>query len=87
MKTNYARWKDRAKPSSPAAKALRYYRRKTKLSQRQLGKLAKFSQGYLGMLERGICTPRYNTMTKLIKAFNKLGFPCTHADFGFSDEV
>ena len=79
--TNYARWKDRANESLPTAVAMRRLRKKSQLSQRQLGKLAKFSQGYLGMIERGICKPRYNTMTRVIKALNKLGVSCSHKDF------
>lgn len=80
--TNYAKWLEQADPETPAASALRRLRRKSGLSQRQLGKMAKFSQGYLGMIERGICSPRYNTMTRVIKTFNKLGVKCAHKDFG-----
>jgi predicted transcriptional regulator len=84
-KTNYQMWVERADPSLPTAKAMRRLRKKTGLSQRQFGKLAKFSQGYLGMIERGICQPKYNTLTRVIKAFNKLGVPCSHEDFGFTE--
>ena len=80
--TNYSKWKKNANPASRTARALQKYRRTAKLSQRQLGKLAKFSQGYLGMIERGLCQPRPKTMTPIIKALNKLGVKCDHADFG-----
>lgn len=83
--TNYAKWLARANPKRTTAKALRHFRQKAGLSQRQLGKLAKFSQGYLGMIERGISQPRYNTMTRIIKVFNKLGLHCTHENFGFKE--
>lgn len=80
--TNYARWKKTANPNSATAKALRRFRKATGLSQRELGKRANFSQGYLGMIERGICQPRPKTLSPLIKALNRLGVKCSHKDFG-----
>lgn len=80
--TNYARWKKTANPDSTTAKALRKFRKASGLSQRELGKRAKFSQGYLGMIERGICQPRSKTLAPLIKTLNKLGVKCAFKDFG-----